>query len=338
MTASVSGPDAAGPPPDGTAAPPAVSVIVPAYNTAAYVAEALDSVLAQTFGDYEIIVVNDGSPDTPELERALEPYRGAIRYLVQENRGSSGARNTALRAARGRYVALLDSDDRWHPEFLAAQVAVLEADPGVDVVYPDARRFGAGMAEGERYSDYFPVGGDVTFARVLARECQVYGEVVARREAMLRAGLYDESLESGEDFELWLRMLKQGSRFAYVGRVLAFYRVRGGSHTSDPARLYASVLRVLDKVERTMALDAAERRALESHRARLTAAMRLDEGKAAFQAGDTRTARSKLKEANGALRSWKLSLVLALLRVAPAPLRALYELRRRLEARRGLAG
>jgi glycosyltransferase involved in cell wall biosynthesis len=95
--------------------PPAVSVIVPVYATAPYVAEALDSILAQTFTDYEILVVNDGSPDTELLETVLQRYAGRIRYLRQENAGVSVARNTALAAARGRYVAMLDSDDTWHP-------------------------------------------------------------------------------------------------------------------------------------------------------------------------------------------------------------------------------
>src|SRR3982751_5296129 len=87
--------------------PPALSVIIPAYNTASYIGEALESVFAQDFTDYETIVVNDGSPDTLELERALEPYRERIIYLKQENRGPGGARNTGISRARGRYVAFL---------------------------------------------------------------------------------------------------------------------------------------------------------------------------------------------------------------------------------------
>src|ERR671939_2007579 len=97
---------------------PAVSVIIPAYNAAAHIGAALDSVFAQTFTDYEVIVVNDGSPDTPELERALDAYAGRLLYVRQENRGPSGARNAGIRRARGEYVALLDSDDLWLPAYL----------------------------------------------------------------------------------------------------------------------------------------------------------------------------------------------------------------------------
>src|SRR5947209_18801381 len=101
---------------------PAVSVIIPAYNAAQYIGEALDSVFAQTFTDYEVIVVNDDSPDTAELERALAPYRERVVYIKQENRGPGGARNTAILKARGECVALLDSDDVWLPTFLAEQM------------------------------------------------------------------------------------------------------------------------------------------------------------------------------------------------------------------------
>src|SRR2546422_4249577 len=102
---------------------PLVSVIVPAYRAAPYIAETLDSILAQTFSGYEIIVVNDGSPDTEELERALAPYYDRINYIVQENRGQAGARNTGIRHSRGVFVAFLDQDDQWEPEFLSVQTA-----------------------------------------------------------------------------------------------------------------------------------------------------------------------------------------------------------------------
>src|SRR5687768_16945399 len=92
---------------------PAVSVIIPAYNTAKYIGATIASIVAQTYTNYEIIVVNDGSPDTPAIEAALAPFRDRIIYLVQENRGIAVARNRAIRIARGRYVALLDSDDAW---------------------------------------------------------------------------------------------------------------------------------------------------------------------------------------------------------------------------------
>ncbi len=327
----------AAPPPGsgaGATAPPAVSVIVPVYNTAAFVADALDSILEQTFQDFEILVVNDGSPDTELLEQVLEPYSGRIRYLRQENAGVSAARNNALAVARGRYVAMLDSDDRWHPEYLASQVAVLEADPSVHVVYPDALRFGGGPEQ--RYSEQYPVGGEITFRRVLARERQVYGGVTARTDAIVAAGMYDPGLRMAEDFELWLRILRRGGRIVYNDRVLAYYRYRPGSHTASTRPMLENLARVLDKTARTMELDPGEREVVERQSAWVRSKLALNQGKAAFRAGDMGTAHRMLGEARAlsTRRSLKLSLVLVLLRVVPGPLRGLYLLRERLQARR----
>lgn len=315
---------------------PRVSVIVPVYATAQYVAEALDSVLMQTYTDYEIIVVNDGSPDSDVLEEVLKPYRDRITYIVQENRGSSGARNSALKVARGNYVAMLDSDDRWDPEYLASQLGVLESDPTVDVVYPDAVRLTAEGVGKTRYSDSYPVGGEITFLRVLARKCQIYGEVTARRETVLRVGMYDEELRSGEDYELWLRVLKAGGTIVYNDRVLTHYRIREGSHTSNGVILARNVLKILDKVEREMELTAEERATLVHQRAGIAAMLSLSEGKQALMEGDTQTAITKLKVAAEHTKSWKLQAALICLRVAPAILRWFYRLRESSERPRGV--
>jgi hypothetical protein len=313
---------------------PRVSVIVPVYGTAPYVAEALDSVLMQTYTDYEIIVVNDGSPDSEVLDEVLKPYRDRIIYIVQENRGSSGARNSALKVARGYYVAMLDSDDRWDPEYLASQVGVLESDATVDVVYPDAVRFTSEGVGSTRYSDSYPVGGEITFLRVLARKCQIYGEVTARRDVLLRVGMYDEELRSGEDYELWLRVLKAGGRIAYNDRVLAYYRIREGSHTSDAVILATNVLKILDKVGTEMELTVEERATLDRQRAGMAAMLSLSEGKQAFIEGDTRTAISKLKVAADHTKSWKLGAAIACLRLAPGILLWFYRLRESRDERR----
>src|SRR6185436_15700253 len=102
---------------------PAVSIVIPAYNCAAYLDHTLRSIWAQTFRDYEVIVVNDGSPDTEALEAVLRPYRDRVVYLRQENRGASAARNTGIRASQAPLVAFLDADDAWEPEYLELQTA-----------------------------------------------------------------------------------------------------------------------------------------------------------------------------------------------------------------------
>ena len=92
---------------------PLISIIIPAYNVSQYIGEAVRSIFVQDFKSYEVIVVNDGSTDTSELEKVLEPYREKIHYIYQDNRGISAARNAALRVARGELIALLDADDVW---------------------------------------------------------------------------------------------------------------------------------------------------------------------------------------------------------------------------------
>ena len=121
------------------AAAPAVSVIIPAYDTSAFIGETLDSVFRQTFTDFEVVVVNDGSPDAEELERALAPYRDRIVYITQENGGPSRARNTAIRHARGEFVAVLDSDDLLMPTYLDEQMRRLAADPVAAAFSADGR-------------------------------------------------------------------------------------------------------------------------------------------------------------------------------------------------------
>src|SRR5437588_9421301 len=123
-TGQYSGPDIsrAGAGVSHESADPLVSIVIPAYNIAPYISETLATVFAQTFTGFEVIIVNDGSPDTEEFEHAIQPHRERVCYLKQENRGASAARNTGLRAARGELIAFLDADDLWSPTYLEEQL------------------------------------------------------------------------------------------------------------------------------------------------------------------------------------------------------------------------
>lgn len=308
---------------------PAVSVIMPAYCSAAYIGEALESVFAQTFDDYEIVVVNDGSPDTEELERVLAPYRERIVYLKQENRGVSAARNTAIREARAPLVAMLDPDDLWEPDYLAVQVAAMRRDPTLELLYPNALIFGDVPQAGKTYMEVNPSDGEVTFERLLKQQCTIVNYVIARRDAIIRAGWFDETLSRSEDFDLWLRILKQGGRIAYHRRVLARYRRHAGSLSSDPILMNRDLLRVFDKTERTLALSDDERALLAQARARFRAMLHFNEGKRAFMRGDAQAARAGLAKANGYFKSRKTALAVLLLRLAPNLLLRAYNLRDR---------
>ena len=311
-------------------ASPLVSVIIPAYDVAEFIGEALDSVLAQSFTDYEIIVVNDGSPDTEGLERALAPYMSRIVYLKQDNRGVSAARNTGIKAARGTFIAFLDADDSWLPNYLDVQVARIQADPTIDVLYPNVMMFGGTSEAGEEFMTICPSSGDVTFERLISQECNVSNCSIARRETIVRAGLFDESLRSVEDFDLWLRVIKSGGRISYHRDVLARYRRRSGSLTADPIWLSQNVIRVLDKVKQTMELTASELASVDLHQQRFRALLSFHEGKRAFFSGDTAGAISGLTEANRFFRNRKTAITLMMLRIAPRLLLRAYDLRDRL--------
>ncbi|HYP49897.1 MAG TPA: glycosyltransferase family A protein, partial [Pyrinomonadaceae bacterium] len=166
-----------------------MSVIIPAYKIADYIGEALQSVCAQTFTDFEIVVVNDGSPDTADCELAIEPFRDRIVYIKQENKGAAAARNAAIRAASGEILAFLDGDDLWHPEFLQSQIEFLEKN-NFDLVYADAEFFGEDVAAGNTYMQFSKSSGAVTTESLLCRDCNVITSgTIARREADIAAGL-----------------------------------------------------------------------------------------------------------------------------------------------------
>jgi glycosyltransferase involved in cell wall biosynthesis len=316
-------------------AAPSVSIIMPAYKSAAYVKDALDSVFAQTFRDFEVIIVNDGSPDTEELERALTPYRGRVVYLKQENGGVSAARNTAIRAARAPLVALLDADDLLEPDYLALQVSAMRADPTLDLIYPNTLLFGDVPQAGKTFMEINPSEGEVTIESLLTQRCTIGNSAIVRRQAIIDAGWFDEGLRRSEDFDLWLRILCRGGRISYTRRVLARYRRYAGSLSSDPVLMAGDIVRVFDKAERTLELNAEQRAVLTRERARFQATLRLQEGKQAFIRGDARSALEALTEANRFFRSRKLALAIRLLRLAPGLLLRVYDLRDRYVFRTG---
>jgi GT2 family glycosyltransferase len=309
---------------------PLVSVIVPAYRVAQYIAAALDSILAQTFQDFEIIVVNDGSPDTEELEKVLEPYRSRIIYLRQENQGLAGARNTGIRAARGAFIAPLDADDMWYPEHLAAQLALFDADPSLDMVYAHARFFGNVPEAGKTSLQLRPSRGQVTFERLVTQQCSVnVCACVIRREILFRAGLFDPTLRRTEDIDMWLRVALHGGRIAYQQRVLAHYRRNPEGLSANTVAMIESFIGVLSKIAQRPDLSPADLRVIERQILVEQARMELEQGKRAFLAGDSAAAISYLSRANVHQKSLKLAVILRMLRVAPGFTKTLYHWRYR---------
>ena len=307
-----------------------VTVIMPAFRVTAYIAEALESVFRQTYTDYEVIVINDGCPDTVNLERVLEPYLGRIRYIKQErNTGPAGARNTGLHAANSPYVALLDADDLWEPQYLETHMGMLLADPTLDVVYCNARIFGQTNDAGRNSMDLLPSEGEVNFASLITLKCNVNISSTVRREALLKIGGFDTSQRRCEDFDLWLRLAKAGGKFAYHRQVLMHYRKRDESQSSNIEAAWLGILELYDKVKRTMDLTAEERELIDKQSERFRAELAFAQGKAAFEAGRMEEAVGYLRQAQAYFHNGKLAAVLALLRIAPRAALWAYRLRSR---------
>lgn len=206
---------------------PTVSVVIPAHNAAWCVARAIDSVLAQRYRDFEVIVVDDGSTD--ETGAVVARYVNAVRLISQPNGGMSSARNAGIHAARGRYVAFLDADDRWLPDKLARQLALLEAHPELAFCAAVATLENPeGVAIGEWRGHPGPSAG---VSEVFANHAAVAGgasAVVARKQLVAELGGFDERLSGAEDTDLWIRLAARGG-FACIDTPMVVVLRRPGS-------------------------------------------------------------------------------------------------------------
>jgi len=305
---------------------PKVSIIIPAYNTAQFIAEALNSVLAQTYSNFEAIVINDGSPDTEQLERAITAYRDRIVYIKQTNRRAAGARNTGICQSRGEYLSFLDSDDCLMPEALALQMQKFEDDPSLDLVYADAAKFDDSEGfGGKTFMQECPSIGAATFERLVDEEVQVcIVGVVVRKAMVLKVGLFDESLRRCDDYDMWLRVAHAGGKIAYHRAILGKGRAgRPGSLGASDLGMLEAAIEILSNLDRKLHLSSGQsamiRRRVAFHQAHHDRVM----GKQHLARGDYQSAVVSLTRANSFFHSSKLSAVLLGLRTAPRLVRML---------------
>jgi glycosyltransferase involved in cell wall biosynthesis len=301
---------------------PLISVLIPAYRVTAYITCAIDSILNQSFQDYEIVVVNDGCPDTDALEQVLEPYRSRLTYIRQENAGVGAARHTAVQAARGVFIAQLDPDDWWEPTYLEVQLDHLNRNPSLGFVYPDGWFFGDPALEGKRLMRFNPSQGEVTFNNLANGRVSVIYSVLARKEAVLRAGNFDPAIRTSEDFDLWLRMLNVGYQAAYHHTPLLHYRIRKGSLTSNSLWTHTWGIRVIDKLTSSLELTTEERESLVRRRQSIETEMDLVLGKKAVEEHDWIKAQAHLRRVLESRPNRKLSAALWMLRWCPAAVAA----------------
>ncbi|HEX4231974.1 MAG TPA: glycosyltransferase family A protein [Bryobacteraceae bacterium] len=301
---------------------PAVSIVVPAYRVTEYIAETLDSIYRQTFSDYEVIVVNDGCPDTAALEQVLARYEGRFVYRKKPNGGLSSARNAGLEMASAPLIALLDSDDVWEPRFLEETVGVLNRDASITAVFTGAFYFGNPEVEGKPLSDPNDNPEPFTFERVADDTCNPSYCCVMRTEAVRRAGGYDDSLRSCEDFDLHLRMLKGGAKIARHPGLLFRYRRRAGSLSASAISMRNWAIRVADKMASRNDLSNSERDAVLRGRRKFEAELALAEGREALAKGDIAEARRHFALRQRLAPYPKMAAVLWALKICPAGVRA----------------
>ena len=223
-----------------------ISIIIPAYNNALLIHDTLESVVQSSFGDYEVLIVNDGSTDN--LEEAIAPYLKDVRfrYISQENRGLAGARNTGIRASQGEYLVFLDSDDVILPDKLGTQSDYLRRHPDVDIVYSHSQWFVEDDLNDVR-SVNFPVYEGMVLDQLIFGNFMHVNSVMVRRDKVVLAALFDERLRELEDWDLWLRMVIKGSVVGFTSGIMSKVRIRKGSMTSNQNRMDATMARVLTK-------------------------------------------------------------------------------------------
>jgi glycosyltransferase involved in cell wall biosynthesis len=215
---------------------PRVSVIIPTYNRPALLRETLKSVSKQTFADFEIIVVDDGST-VPGVEDVCAEFL-ECRYFRQENMGRSSARNRGIEEARGELIAFVDDDDLWKPEKLARQVAFLDQNPHIGIVHsPVEKILFDGTPTGELIGNNNPEWRSGNVFPYAVKGCVVKSPTpLVRMEVFMSCGDFDTSLHGAEDWDIWARVAYR-YEFGVIREPLAYYRVHEGSTTSQDSYL-----------------------------------------------------------------------------------------------------
>jgi glycosyltransferase involved in cell wall biosynthesis len=262
---------------------PDYSIIIAAYQAAAFIGESIESALAQTVPPREVIVCDDGSTDG--LREALAPYAGKIILLHKEQGGVAGARNVAISAATADFVAVLDADNTFLPEYLAALSELAVARPDLDILTTDAFL----ELDGKIYGRYYR--GKARFVnddqrRGIIHQHFVYANAAYRRKALVAVGGYDEfydSFHGPEDTDLLVRMILGGARVGLVDEPLAVYRIRGESLSANRPRSLRGGAIVLERAASHPSLSADELRYLRGELAWLRREAALAEAEAALR-------------------------------------------------------
>ncbi|HKH64919.1 MAG TPA: glycosyltransferase [Solirubrobacterales bacterium] len=269
---------------DALGAPPTFAIVITAYQAAETIAAAVRSALKQEHPAQQVIVVDDGSTD--DLTGALEPFRGEIELIQQENRGGSAARNRGLEAVETEFMAVLDADDAYHPRRLLVIAEAARRRPDLDIVTTDARLIVDGNPDG-KLSDGSPFAIEQQRRAIFERSFPG-GWPALRKERLQAIGGFDEKMRIAYDWDCWLRLILSGSSAGMVDAPYYDYVLRSDSLSANRVASLWERVRLLEKATRSPHLQPAERPTLEQAvHWRRSEAVR-EEIRALSQAGDRR--------------------------------------------------
>jgi len=233
-----------------------VSVIIPTYNRVRYIAEAINSILNQTYQNYEILVVDDGSTDeTQKAVAAIESEK--IRYFYRDHQGISLSLNFGINHSRGRYIARLDSDDIFFPEKLKRQVQLLEANPEVDLVYTQVYN----MTEDGKIICAYPESHNLPSEPLRTLRSFLFApsqSIMFRRDCIEKIGAYDENFTVAEDWDFCIRMAQE-FKFAYINQPLVKVRKHAAMITRNGIQKIKHIIAVLEKHRELLSLGEGYR-------------------------------------------------------------------------------
>jgi glycosyltransferase involved in cell wall biosynthesis len=240
--------------------PPSFSIVIPAYQAAATIGEAVESALSQTLPPVEVVVCDDGSTD--DIEAALAPFREEIVVIRQKNGGEGAAKAAATEVATGDFVALLDADDVYLPERLEAFAELAASRPDLDLLTTDAFLESDGCVVRRCYADGWEFETENQRLEILRRNF-VFGSAAVRRARLLDVGGFDRTLRFVADWDLWIRLILTGSRTGLIDEPLYRYRVGPTALSAQRAGLVRGSVAVLERAARRPDLTPEERRMAE---------------------------------------------------------------------------
>jgi glycosyltransferase involved in cell wall biosynthesis len=222
---------------------PLISVVIPTYQHALFVGQAIKSVLSQTFNDYEIIIIDDGSTDN--TSDVLSVFGDQITVIKQANRGQPASRNMGIAHSSGEFIAFLDADDIWLANKLEKQLETFEHQPDLGLVYADTILFNGENKLGNAFTLLPPKSGWI-FNDLFKENFIPMSTVVVRRQCFAQAGLFDEGLHSCEDYDMLLRICRTW-KAGFVNEPLAFYRISAGQLSKDEKRTLTALIQLKSK-------------------------------------------------------------------------------------------